>query len=130
MIVTIIGLGLIGGSMAISLKESGFAQTIIGVDQNPENVNKAFRRRLIDEEHPLPNAVERSDLIILAIPVNAIVDCLPQVLDLVDQQVIVDVGSTKVPIMDVVKGHPKRAQFLGTHPMAASGPEYSVPAMG
>ncbi|MEM8908400.1 MAG: prephenate dehydrogenase/arogenate dehydrogenase family protein, partial [Bacteroidota bacterium] len=81
MVVTIVGLGLIGGSMAISLKESGFAETIIGVDQVPENVNKAFRRRLIDEEYPLKEAIKQSQLIILAIPVNAIVQILPQILD-------------------------------------------------
>lgn len=130
MIVTIIGLGLIGGSMAISLKESGFAKTIIGVDQNPENINKAFRRRLIDEDYPLKEAVEKSDLIILAIPVNAIVELLPKVLDLVDQQTVVDVGSTKMPILESVKGHPKRSHFLGTHPMAGteySGPEAAIP---
>ena len=130
MIVTIVGLGLIGGSMAISLKESGFAKTIIGVDRNPENINKAFRRRLIDETFPLKEAVEQSDVIILAIPVNAIVELLPKVLDWVDQQTVVDVGSTKVPILESIKGHPKRANFLGTHPMAGteySGPEAAIP---
>lgn len=130
MVVTIIGLGLIGGSIAISLKESGFADTIIGVDRDAENVNKALRRRLIDEEGELEAAVKKAELIILAIPVDAIVRLLPRVLDLVYQQTVIDVGSTKVPIMDIVKGHPRRANFLGTHPMAGtefSGPEAAIP---
>ena len=128
--VTIIGIGLIGGSMAISLKESGFASTIIGVDRSKDNIDKAYRRRLIDEDLPLKEAIAKSDLVILAIPVNAILNVLVEVLDLVDNQVVIDVGSTKLNIMDLVDKHPKRANFVGTHPMAGtefSGPEAAIP---
>ena len=130
MVVTIVGIGLIGGSMAISLKEGGFASTIIGVDNQKENIDKAFRRRLIDEAMPLEEAVRKSDLVILAIPVNAIVKILPKVLDVIEDQVVVDVGSTKLQVMDAVTNHPKRANFVGSHPMAGtefSGPEAAVP---
>ncbi len=130
MTITIIGVGLIGGSMAISLKENGFAKRIIGVDKSQENLDKAVRRRLIDDDMDLENSVKESDIIILSIPVNAMLQVLPKVLDLVDNQVVIDVGSTKAELMESVKHHPKRAQYLGTHPMAGtehSGPEAAIP---
>lgn len=130
MIVTIIGVGLIGGSMGITLKESGFANHIIGVDRNPDNLDKALRRRLIDEAASLEEAIKKSAVIILAIPVNAIQVVLPKVLDLVTSQVVLDVGSTKAQILEVVKDHPQRKQYVSTHPMAGtefSGPEAAIP---
>lgn len=130
MIVTIIGIGLIGGSMAITLKESGFASHIIGVDQNSDNLDKALRRRLIDEAAPLEEAVAQSALVILAIPVNAIQQLLPRVLDLVSTQIVMDVGSTKENILELVRGHAQRQQYIATHPMAGtefSGPEAAIP---
>jgi prephenate dehydrogenase len=130
MTITIIGIGLIGGSMAISLKENGFADRIIGVDKSQDNLDKAVRRRLIDEDMDLENAVKESDIIILSIPVNAMLQVLPKVLDLVDNQVVIDVGSTKAELMQSVKDHPKRKQYVGTHPMGGtehSGPEAAIP---
>ncbi|MFT4663804.1 MAG: prephenate dehydrogenase [Polaribacter sp.] len=130
MIVTIIGIGLIGGSMAISLKENGFATKIIGVDKNPDHIDKAYRRRLIDDDASLEDAVAQSDLIILATPMDVIVKLLPNILDLVTRQVVMEVGSTKVAIIEKVKGHPNRKNFIATHPMAGtefSGPEAAVP---
>jgi len=116
--------------MAISLKENGFADRIIGVDQSQENLDKAVRRRLIDEDMNLENAVKASDIIIVSIPVNAMLQVLPKVLDLVENQVVIDVGSTKVELIESVKNHPKRTQYIGTHPMAGtehSGPEAAIP---
>ena len=130
MTITIIGIGLIGGSMAISLKENGFANRIIGVDQSQDNLDKAVRRRLIDEDMDLENAIRESDIIIISIPVNAMLQVLPKVLDLVEDQVVIDVGSTKFELMQSVKNHPKRNQYIGTHPMAGtehSGPEAAIP---
>ncbi len=130
MTITIIGIGLIGGSMAISLKENGFADRIIGVDKSQDNLDKAVRRRLIDEDMDLENAVKQSDIVIISIPVNAMLQVLPQVLDLVENQVVIDVGSTKVDLLECVKNHPKRANYIGTHPMAGtehSGPEAAIP---
>ena len=71
MIVSIIGIGLIGGSMAISLKENGFAKRIIGVDVSQDNLDKAIRRRLIDEDMGLEDAMAISDVLILSTPVDA-----------------------------------------------------------
>ena len=130
MTITIVGIGLIGGSMAISLKENGFASRIIGVDKSQDNLDKAVRRRLIDEDMDLENAIKESDIIIISIPVNAMLQVLPKVLDLVENQVVIDVGSTKFELMQSVKDHPKRKQYIGTHPMAGtehSGPEAAIP---
>ena len=68
--VAIVGIGLIGGSLAISLKENGFAEEIIGVDLRQENLDKAIRRRLIDREADLAKAVEEADIIVLSTPVG------------------------------------------------------------
>ncbi len=79
--ITIIGVGLIGGSMAIALKEKGFASRVIGVDANKENQQKALELHLVDEILPLYPAVVKADVIILAIPVSACEIMLPQLLD-------------------------------------------------
>lgn len=130
MIITIIGVGLIGGSLAISLKENGFADKIIGVDTSQDNLDKAIRRRLIDEDMPMKAAVMQSDIIIVATPVNVMPEALVSVLNLVDSQVVIEVGSTKVEILKHLDGHPKRGRFVATHPMAGteySGPEAAIP---
>lgn len=130
MTLSIIGIGLIGGSLAITLKENGFAGRIIGVDASQANLDKALRRRLIDEDMPLEEAVAQSDLVVLATPVDVIIKLLPQVLDQVDRQVVMDVGSTKQNLMAAVEGHPRRGRYVATHPMAGteySGPEAALP---
>ncbi len=125
MIITVIGIGLIGGSMALSLKQNGYAARVLGVDQNPEHCQLALDLEIIDEVVSLSEGINRADLIILAIPVNVIVQLLPKVLDQVDRQVVIDVGSTKEKIVLAIAHHPKRGRFVGTHPMA--GTEYSGP---
>lgn len=130
MTISIIGIGLIGGSLAITLKENGFADHIIGVDINPENIDKAYRRRLIDEDLPLKEAIKKSELVILSTPVDVMLKVLPEILDVVDDQIVMDVGSTKERLHQVVADHPKRSNFVSTHPMAGteySGPEAAVP---
>lgn len=121
--IAIIGLGLIGGSLAITLKENGFATVVIGVDAQSASEDKALRRRIIDEAMPLEMAVQQSDLVILATPVDAMLHLLPGVLDIVDHQIVMDVGSTKEQLLKIIENHPKRTNFIATHPMA--GTEYS-----
>jgi len=125
MIVTVIGIGLIGGSFALALKDKVIAKKIIGVDANKEHQQKALDLGLVDEIKELDNAVNVSDLIILAIPVDAVETLLPSVLNKVDEQVVMDAGSTKAGILNVIKAHPKRKRFVATHPMW--GTEYSGP---
>lgn len=126
MTVTIVGIGLIGGSLALALKEKGIAQKIIGVEANYEHQQKALELGLVDEIQDMDDAIKNSDLIVLATPVNAVAELLPYVLDKIERQIVMDVGSTKDGIMEVVKGHSKRGRFVATHPMWGtehSGPE-------
>ena len=127
MTITIIGPGLIGGSIAIGLRACGFATRIIGVDSNPAHAEQALKMGLVDVVLPLDEAVRASRIIVVATPVDSLLTLLPQVLDLVDQeQGVLDVGSTKGPALQSVALHPQRARFVATHPMA--GTEYSGPA--
>ncbi|GAA4748016.1 prephenate dehydrogenase [Flavisolibacter ginsenosidimutans] len=125
MTVTVVGIGLIGGSMAIALKEKGIATKVIGVDANAGHQQKALDLGLVDEVLDLETAVKVSDLIILSVPVNALLLLVNTVLDNVDRQVMMDAGSTKSGLLDVIKDHPKRGRFVATHPMW--GTEYSGP---
>jgi len=124
--VTIIGLGLIGGSMAIALRKTGLASELFGIDLNPENATKALELKLVDRILPEDEALSKADLIILAIPVNATCAFLPSVLDAVNKNAtVIDLGSTKNLICKSVATHPKRNQFVASHPIA--GTEYSGP---
>jgi prephenate dehydrogenase len=124
--VAIIGVGLIGGSVARDLRRTGFATRITGVGSTPERSKIAVNLGLVDRTAPLETAVREADLVILAIPVDRIVTLLPRVLDLVDKQVVTDMGSTKQAIVDVIRNHPQRKRFVASHPMA--GTENSGPA--
>jgi prephenate dehydrogenase len=129
MTITIIGTGLIGCSMANRLKETGFAQKIIGVDQSIKNIATALQLGWIDENMPLDKAIAQSELIIVAIPVNATLQLLPGLLNALDQQVLMDVGSTKDMICGSVLNHAKRGRYVATHPMWGTekdGPESVV----
>ena len=125
MIVTIVGVGLIGGSMALALKEKAIAAKLIGVDANAAHLQKALELRLVDEIADLEKGINGAHLIILATPVNALVQILPSLLDKINEQVVMDVGSTKSAMLQTISNHPKRGRFVATHPMW--GTEYSGP---
>src|SRR6478672_5777573 len=126
MTVTVVGIGLIGGSFALALKDKGLANRVIGVDSQEEHKKKALALRLVDDVKELAEAVKESELIFLAVPVDAASKMLPLILDMVDKQVVMDAGSTKEGIVDAVKDHPRRGRYVATHPMW--GTEYSGPA--
>jgi len=122
---TIIGLGLIGGSISLDLKKAGLVTQITGVDQNPNHSEQALTLGLVDEIGQLTD-IKSSDLILLAIPVSAMVKMLPGILDVVQgHAVVIDTGSTKSQICKGVANHPRRAQFVAAHPIA--GTENSGP---
>ncbi|MDR2938102.1 MAG: prephenate dehydrogenase [Prevotellaceae bacterium] len=126
MVVTFIGLGLIGGSVAISLRGRGFATRLIGVELNEEHAKQALELGLVDEVLPLSEAIPQADLVVLAIPVNAARELLPGALDLLKKEaVLVDMGSTKSGICGVARTLARRGQYVASHPMA--GTEYSGP---
>ncbi|AQX05319.1 prephenate dehydrogenase [Elizabethkingia meningoseptica] len=116
--ISIIGTGLIGGSMALKLKQKGMAATIIGIDKNEEHLKEAKALGIIDDYQPFEEGVKSADLIIVAIPVDAARKILPGILDLMnDQQTVMDVGSTKNGIITAIKEHKNRSRYVATHPM-------------
>ncbi|QDP84145.1 prephenate dehydrogenase [Chryseobacterium sp. SNU WT5] len=127
---TIIGVGLIGGSIALKLREKKFVDYVFGVDQNEQHLIEAKELGIIDESLSLEDAVHQSDLIILAIPVDASRTLLPTILDLVnDNQTVMDVGSTKAGIVNAIQNHKNRSRFVAFHPMWGtenSGPKSAI----
>lgn len=128
--VTIVGLGLIGGSMAIGLRKAGLASELTGVDLNPQNASKALELGLVDRIESEDKALSSADVVIIAIPVSALCALLPSVLDLIGKHtVVIDAGSTKTQISKAVSGHERRSQFVAAHPLAGtenSGPEAAL----
>ena len=124
--VGIIGLGLIGGSIAIDLKRKGYAEQVLGVEADTINASAAEKIGLVDRVTDLEECIGQSDLIILAVPVGAAAKMLPTVLDIMDEtKTVTDVCSTKELLVNSVKSHPKRRRYVASHPMA--GTEYSGP---
>jgi prephenate dehydrogenase len=124
--VTIIGLGLIGGSLAKDLRLARFADEFIGVDTNELHARQAVELGLVDRIETFEAGISNTDLIIIAIPVDKVLEVLPAVLDGIDKNTTVtDMGSTKKVITSAVENHPNRKQFVPAHPM--SGTEYSGP---
>ncbi len=122
--ISIIGLGLQGGSIGLKLREKG--HYVIGQDYLPLHEKWALELGLVDEIMPFAQAVKESDVCFLAMPVNYIESTLIKVLDLVDtQQVVTDTGSTKEKIGQAVKNHPMRHRYVAGHPLA--GTEFSGP---
>ncbi len=125
-VVTIVGVGLISGSFALALKEKGFAKKVIGVSRTEASLQKAKQLGIIDVALPLEEAVKQSDFIYVAIPVDATITVMKQIMDLLtDKQMVADAGSTKFVLCDALKDHPMRHRFIATHPMW--GTEYSGP---
>lgn len=127
----IIGLGLIGGSMAIDLRKKNFADHFIGYDNSELNGMTAQRIGLVDEILPLDELIAKSDLIILSVPVSAAIRMLSDILDKInDNQYVVDVCSTKEKLNDSVHYHPRRKNYVASHPMAGTefnGPWAAIP---
>ncbi|MDO5105983.1 prephenate dehydrogenase [Capnocytophaga sp.] len=124
----IIGLGLIGGSIALELRKR-CGHTLWGIDTNPAHIQKAIELGIIEREASYTD-IASADLVIIAIPVNSIPQVLQRVLDYVGTQTLVmDMGSVKEPICRHIANHPKRSHFLAAHPMAGtehSGPEAAI----
>ena len=122
-----IGLGLIGGSMAKDLRRSGFAGEITGVEVNREHADEARRLGLADRIEPLDVAVRGADMVVLATPVDITLLLLPEVLELTGgNTTVTDMGSTKRHLAEAVKNHPRRRNYVAAHPMA--GTENSGPS--
>jgi prephenate dehydrogenase len=116
--VSIVGVGLIGGSFALAMRKAGFNGRIIGVS-SPDTVRAALEHGVIDEALPLKEAAAQSDLIYLAQPVERILQTLEQIDACVRPgTLITDAGSTKAAIVDRAHRHIRNGRFVGGHPMA------------
>lgn len=124
--ITIIGLGLIGGSMARDLRKSGFATELIGVEANEDHATKALELGLVDRVTSLEDAVSKTDMVLIAIPVDKTFAILPVILDHIESgTTVADMGSTKKALVDSVANHRRRKNYVPAHPM--SGTENSGP---
>ena len=122
----VIGIGLIGGSFAIDMRKLFPKSTIIGIDKSEIHLQKALELKLIDETSEL-SKINNPDIIVISVPVKSILNILPIVLKSVNNNsLVIDFGSTKKNICQIVKDHPNRQNFLATHPIA--GTEFSGPA--
>lgn len=122
----VIGVGLIGGSIALDAKDLNPDAKIFGIDNNEIHLNDAKLLGVIDEAAAFEDLVH-ADIVIVSVPVDIAITLLPKVLDLVsDSAIVFDVGSTKIQICEAVANHPKRRNFIATHPIA--GTEFSGPS--
>lgn len=121
----VIGIGLIGGSMALDLRALNEDFEVIGVDFNQVHLDQALHLGIIDRVGKLEDLHE-ADRVILSIPVKESLRLLPSLLDQLNENALLwDVGSTKAQLCKVVESHPKREQYLAAHPIA--GTEFSGP---
>ena len=121
----IVGIGLIGGSFALDVKANFSEANIFGIDQSEKHLEEALRLGIIDHKATIAD-ISEADLVYLAIPVDASIKVLPQILENIsDDCVVMDAGSTKENICLAVEQHPKRRNFLAAHPIA--GTEFSGP---
>jgi len=126
--IAVIGLGLIGGSLALELKKNTWA-TIYGIDKNEAHLQKALELGIIYQKSDI-DIVSEVDVVIIAVPVNVVPELTVKVLDIIKNDTLVfDVGSTKLAVCEAVKNHPKRKNFVALHPIAGtefSGPEAAI----
>lgn len=123
--VVVIGIGLIGGSMVLDIKALYPEATILGMDANENHLQQAIDLGVVEKAGTTEDIAD-ADFVIVSVPVDTALTVLPQVLDAVGENTIVfEVGSTKLPICEAVANHPKRRNYIATHPIA--GTEFSGP---
>lgn len=122
----VIGIGLIGGSIALDIKTLHPDAKIYGIDTNESHLQEAIALGVVDAGATFDDLVD-ADFVIVSVPVDVALIVLPKVLDVIgDTTIVFEVGSTKTPICEAVAHHPKRRNFIATHPIA--GTEFSGPS--
>jgi cyclohexadieny/prephenate dehydrogenase len=126
----LIGMGLIGSSIARACRRKGLCRSIVAADSSPEVRARVEALRLADEVAPLQEAVAAADLVILCVPVGAMGAVAKEIAPHLKEGAIVsDVGSVKCAVIDAVAPHlPKNVHFIPAHPVA--GTEESGPDAG
>jgi prephenate dehydrogenase len=124
--VFVIGIGLIGGSMVLDIKALHPEAKIYGIDTSESHLQEAIALGVVDAGATFDDLVN-ADFVIVSVPVDVALTVLPKVLDVIgDTTIVFEVGSTKTPICEAVADHPKRRNFIATHPIA--GTEFSGPS--
>ncbi|MGB5236369.1 MAG: prephenate dehydrogenase [Flavobacteriaceae bacterium] len=124
--VYIIGIGLIGGSMARDIKFLYPDSEISGIDVDTDHLREAEALGLIDKQGAM-DELKEADLVIVSTPVDALLEILPNVLDAIGEKtLVIDAGSTKDLVCQIAEGHPNRRNFMACHPIA--GTEFSGPS--
>jgi prephenate dehydrogenase len=124
--VVVIGIGLIGGSMVLDINALHPDATILGMDANENHLQQAIDLGVVEKAGTTEDLAD-ADFVIVSVPVDVAMKVLPEVLDAIGENTIVfEVGSTKLPICEAVANHPKRRNYIATHPIA--GTEFSGPS--
>ena len=111
--------------MALDIQKQYSDAVIYGIDIKEDHLSEALELGVIHHKATFSD-LEKADIVIVSIPVDAQLEVIPEILDAIDDNTLVmDVGSTKTQICEAVKNHPKRRNFLATHPI--SGTEFSGP---
>lgn len=122
----VIGIGLIGGSMALDIKALHPEATVFGMDTNEAHLQEAISLGVVQQGANFEDLSE-ADYVIVSVPVDVALKVVPEVLNHIGENTIVfEVGSTKMPICEAVANHPKRRNYIATHPIA--GTEFSGPS--
>jgi len=126
--VGIIGLGLMGGSLGKAVKKYAIAEKVYGYVRNDDQKKEVLDLNLVDEVASIETLKKECDLIVLAVPVDTIINFIPQLLDINEKTTIMDMGSTKEFI---VKNVPSsiRKNFVAAHPMVGTeknGPKAAI----
>ncbi len=114
----IIGLGLIGGSLGLALRETQMFKSIVGLDNDPIHLQQALSLGLVDEAVSL-DEIKHCDVIFLATPVEAILHLLPELVGVSPNCTIIDLGSTKHLIATSIPRE-IRKNFVCAHPMSGT----------
>ncbi|CAL2077050.1 Prephenate dehydrogenase [Tenacibaculum dicentrarchi] len=123
--VFVIGVGLIGGSMVLDIQREYPEAVVYGIDASENHLDEAKKIGVIHHKSTF-SELEKASIVIISIPVDVQIAIIPKVLDIIaDDCLVLDVGSTKANICEAIKNHPKRRNFLATHPIA--GTEFSGP---
>ena len=120
--VAVLGLGLLGGSVAAAAKQRGVARCVVGSARRPGPLQTALRRGVVDEIGDPRQAVQGADLVVLATPVGSMASVLAEVAgELAENALVTDVGSVKAMLCETLPGLlPRGVSFVGAHPMAGS----------
>ncbi|MDT0677069.1 prephenate dehydrogenase [Autumnicola musiva] len=128
--VYIIGIGLIGGSFALDVKENFPEAKVFGIDASEPHISKAKELKLISESAVMAD-LKNADVVFIAVPVDASIEVTKKVLDEIGENtLVIDAGSTKSKLCAAVSEHAKRRNFLAAHPISGteySGPEAAIP---